>query len=160
MENITLQEFALNRCKNPKTPNDYKYLTSRVLGDYDKTLLSLYSRATRPQVGDKFILDSSTFSGCDIKGNDIKTVVEVVEKDENKYSFKIIEGGEFINNFCPETETKLYDDDISSSVKFCKWQQKWIVNITIYVGYLHYGRNCDVIRSRKHRETACLIPIS
>ena len=152
MENISLQEFALNRCINPKTPNDYKYLTSRAKGDYDKTLLSLYSRATRPQVGDKFILDTSTFCR---KG--LKTVVEIWEKDENKYFFKVIEGGKFINSHYEKTETKLYSDDISSSVKFCKWEENWVVKICITVEYLSTN---GYARSYNHREVARLIPMS
>jgi hypothetical protein len=151
MENISLQEFALNRCINPKTPNDYKYLTSRVKGDYDKTLLSLYARATRPKVGDKFILDTSTF---DRKG--LKTVVEIWEKDENKYFFKVIEGGKFKNSHYEKTETKLYSDDISSSIKFCKWEEKWVVKICITVGYLSIN---GWARSYNHREVARLIPM-
>lgn len=83
MEHISIQEFAQNRCKNPKTPNDYKYLTSRLMGDYDQTLRNMYKRATRAQfeLGDVFHTHLYGYS-------EYQPMLKVVAKEKNTYTFK------------------------------------------------------------------------
>jgi hypothetical protein len=149
MENITLQEFALNRCTNPKTPNDFKYLLDRANGQYDQTLRNMYKRATRAQfeIGDRFALD---FIGRD--WGEWQPTIEVVSKEKNKYTFREID------REWPRPEYTPYIYDFTAEPQWDDEYGRYTMKVEVNREYISWPPN--VIRTGTHNEHPKLIPIS
>ena len=149
MQHITIEEFAQNRCKNPKTPNDYKYLLDRAQGKYDQTLKNMYKKATRAQfeIGDRFALN---FRGRE--WGDWEPMIEVVSKEKNKYTFREIHKEWPQPEFTPEiysfTAKPQWDDEYG----------RYTVKLEVSREYISWPPN--VIRTSTQTYWPELIPIS
>lgn len=147
MQNVTIEEFALNRCKNPKTPNDYKYLLDRANGKYDQTLRNMYKRATRAQfrIGDRFALN---FIGRD--WGEWQPIIQVVAKEKNKYTFK-----EIVKEWPrPEFTPRIWD--FTAEPQYDSERGRYWIDVEVSREYTTWD---NVIRTGYHNEHPVLIPI-